>query len=347
MWPLFNTEINNIFIEPLSQFEVTSYPSNLFSFLLKYPSPELYINLTQVYDFLQFTAPSREIEGVLVRTNAQIFNYFNFSWFFIFYISFYIRLFWRLVFISTIDGPPGSMLLIKKDLLTNFFTVFNNINASFFLIIIFLSLFIYLLRNKSNIFILSTSWSFFIFEIYAFVLNILNSQVGKIAQKFFPYVFSIFIIILLSNVFGMFLFAFTLTSHIMVTFTLGVSSFIGLTILGFVIQKLSFFNLFLPKGIPGVLVPLLFVVELISYISRALSLSIRLFANLMSGHTLLHILAFFISKLCKFNYVVGFIGFLLILAIILLEISIGLLQAYVFAILLCIYLNDVLISSSH
>lgn len=170
---------------------------------------------------------------------------------------------------------------------------------------------------------------------------------GKIAQKFFPYVFSIFIIILLSNVFGMFLFAFTLTSHIMVTFTLGVSSFVGLTILGFFIQKLSFFNLFLPKGIPAVLIPLLFVVELISYVSRALSLSIRLFANLMSGHTLLHILSFFISKLCKFNYIIGFIGFLLIIAIILLEISIGLLQAYVFTILLCIYLNDVLVSSAH
>lgn len=223
---------------------------------------------------------------------------------------------------------------------------FNNINLSYFYIFFILFLFLFI-NNKSNIFVLTTSWHFIILEIYNFVLNIINSQVGKAAQRFFPYVFSIFTIILLSNILGMFLFAFTLTSHIMVTFTLGVSSFVGLTILGFYIQKLSFFNLFLPKGIPGVLVPLLVVVELISYLSRALSLSIRLFANLMSGHTLLHILAFFISKICKFNYFLGFLGFVLIIAIILLELCIALLQAYVFTILVCIYLNDVFNSSSH
>lgn len=222
----------------------------------------------------------------------------------------------------------------------------NNTNLSYFYIVFILLLFLFI-NNKSNIFVLTTSWHFIILEIYNFVLNIINSQVGKAAQRFFPYVFSIFIIILLSNILGMFLFAFTLTSHIMVTFTLGVSSFVGLTILGFYIQKLSFFNLFLPKGIPGVLVPLLVVVELISYLSRALSLSIRLFANLMSGHTLLHILAFFISKICKFNYFLGFLGFVLIIAIILLELCIALLQAYVFTILVCIYLNDVFNSSSH
>jgi len=102
-----------------------------------------------------------------------------------------------------------------------------------------------------------------------------------------------FCFILVANIAGMALYAFTLTSHILVTFTLGVSSFIGLTILGFYVQKLAFLNLFLPKGIPIALIPILLVVEVISYVSRALSLSIRLFANLMSGHTLLHILAFF------------------------------------------------------
>jgi len=139
---------------------------------------------------------------------------------------------------------------------------------------------------------------------------------------------------------GMTLFSFTLTSHIMVTFTLGVSSFIGLTILGFFLQKLSFLNLFLPKGIPSALIPILVVVEIISYTSRALSLSIRLFANLMSGHTLLHILAFFSSKLFKVKYIIGLLSFLLILAIVVLEFCIAILQAYVFTILICIYLND-------
>jgi ATP synthase subunit 6 len=139
---------------------------------------------------------------------------------------------------------------------------------------------------------------------------------------------------------GMTLFSFTLTSHIMVTFTLGVSSFIGLTFLGFFLQKLSFLNLFLPKGIPVALIPILVVVEIISYTSRALSLSIRLFANLMSGHTLLHILAFFSSKLFKVKYLIGLLSFILILAIVVLEFCIAILQAYVFTILICIYLND-------
>ena len=136
------------------------------------------------------------------------------------------------------------------------------------------------------------------------------------------------------------LFAFTITSHIMVTFTLGVSSFIGLTILGFFLQKMSFLNLFLPKGIPSILIPILMIVELISYLSRALSLSIRLFANLMSGHTLLHILAFFASKLCKFNLLLGLASAILIISIIFLELCIAMLQAYVFTILISIYLND-------
>jgi ATP synthase subunit 6 len=186
-----------------------------------------------------------------------------------------------------------------------------------------------------------------LFQVYRFVLNILETQVGKKAQKFFPYVFAIFIIILIANLTGMIFYAFTLTSHIMVTFTLGISSFIGLTILGFSTQKLSFLNLFLPKGIPAALVPILVVVEIISYTSRALSLSIRLFANLMSGHTLLHILAFFASKICKISYIVASLGFLLIIAIIMLELCIAMLQAYVFTILICIYLNDSINPADH
>ena len=168
----------------------------------------------------------------------------------------------------------------------------------------------------------------------------LQSQVGKDAQRFFPYIFTVFLFILISNVLGMTLFAFTLTSHVMVTFTLGVSTFLGLTILGFIIQKLHFLTLFFPQGIPMALLPMLVIIEIISYCSRALSLSIRLFANLMSGHTLLHILAFFSSKLFKFKFLIGVLSFVLILAIVCLEFAIALLQAYVFAILICIYLND-------
>ena len=107
----------------------------------------------------------------------------------------------------------------------------------------------------------------------------LKGQVGKEAQRFFPYVFSIFIFILGSNMLGMTMFSFTLTSHIMVTFTLGVSTFIGLTILGFVIQHLHFLNLFLPKGIPSALIPMLVVIEIISYFSSVLMSYFHIFIS--------------------------------------------------------------------
>lgn len=220
----------------------------------------------------------------------------------------------------------------------NVFYYTNNTKYSYLLLLVVI-LFLFL-PIVNNLVLIPNNWQIFLENLYKFVINILDTQVGKEAQRFFPYVFVVFIFILTSNMLGMTLFSFTLTSHILVTFTLGVSSFIGLTILGFFLQKLSFLNLFLPKGIPSALIPILVVVEIISYTSRALSLSIRLFANLMSGHTLLHILAFFSSKLFKVKYLVGLLSFLLILAIVVLEFCIAILQAYVFTILICIYLND-------
>lgn len=231
----------------------------------------------------------------------------------------------------------------------NIFTFFLNSLQVIFLqnqntiisyILLFALLLFFILPLIKNITLIPNNWQIVFESLYKFIINILEAQVGKVAQKFFPYVFSIFIIILIANIAGMTLYSFTLTSHILVTFTLGVSSFLGLTILGFFLQKLAFFNLFIPKGIPTALIPILLVVEIISYVSRALSLSIRLFANLMSGHTLLHILAFFSSKLFKFKYLIGLLSFLLILAIVVLEFCIAVLQAYVFTILICIYLND-------
>jgi len=210
----------------------------------------------------------------------------------------------------------------------------------YYLFLLISSLILILLPTVSNLSIIPNNWQFVFENLYKFVAEMLEAQVGKVAQRFFPYIFVIFIFILTSNVLGMTIFSFTLTSHVMVTFTLGVSTFIGLTIIGFLIQKIHFLALFLPKGIPAVLLPMLVVIEVISYLSRALSLSIRLFANLMSGHTLLHILAFFSSKLFKFKFFIGILSFILILAIVALEFCIAILQAYVFAILICIYLND-------
>jgi ATP synthase subunit 6 len=148
---------------------------------------------------------------------------------------------------------------------------------------------------------------------------------------------------MVSNLLGMIPFSFTITSHIFQTFSLGLAVTIGITIVGFFYHGLNFFSLFLPSGAPKLLAPLLVFIEIVSYVSRAFSLSIRLFANMMSGHTLLNIMTSFILKMFSKNFVFMFLSifpFLIICGIILLEMGIAILQAYVFMVLFCIYLND-------
>lgn len=233
--------------------------------------------------------------------------------------------------------------ILPFDFLRSLLTSFNFSGLIFFLVLLFSVFFILTLPvfyNKLRVVPL-TIWQF-IYEIfiYNFVLNIIISQVGKRGQVYSIYITTLFFYILISNFMGLVPFSFTITSHIILTFMLGASSVIGLTIIGFLKQKLHFLDLFVPKGVPKALLPLLVFIEVVSYVARGFSLSIRLFANLMSGHSLIHILLFFITKILKFNYVFGFIGLFLIGVIFLLEIGISFLQAYVFAVLVSIYLKD-------
>lgn len=180
---------------------------------------------------------------------------------------------------------------------------------------------------------------------YIFIFELVYQQVGFLGQTFVPLFFSLFSFILFANIVGLVPFSFTLTSHIMLTFTLSFSIFIGLTLLAIFYQP-NFFELFIPKGVPAALVPFLFIIEIISYVSRTFSLAIRLFANMMSGHVLLHILTGFCAFLFSDFYgiigkIIFFIPFILIVAIIGLEFGIAFLQAYVFCVLISIYLCDV------
>lgn len=231
----------------------------------------------------------------------------------------------------------------SSDLIKNFFHGFNFLGLVFFLFLLFSVFFILtmpIFYNKLRIVPL-TIWQF-VYEvfIYNFILGIIISQVGKRGQAYCIYITTLFFYILISNFMGLVPFSFTITSHIILTFMLGASSVIGLTIIGFLKQKMHFLELFVPKGVPKALLPLLVFIEVVSYVARGFSLSIRLFANLMSGHSLIHILLFFVTKILKFNYVFGFIGLFLIGVIFLLEIGISFLQAYVFAVLVSIYLKD-------
>ena len=177
-------------------------------------------------------------------------------------------------------------------------------------------------------------------QMYNFVFGLVKQQINVKGYPYFPVIFTLFTFILVANLVGMALYSFTLTSHVTVAFTLSFSFFIAIIIVGILIQKAEFVNTFIPSGAPKALKPLLIVIEIISYFSRPFSLGIRLFANMMAGHTLLAILANFTFLISKANIVIAAIPFFLIVAILGLESMIAGLQAYVFTILVCIYLND-------
>ena len=177
-------------------------------------------------------------------------------------------------------------------------------------------------------------------QLYSFVFGLVKQQINTKGYAYFPVIFSLFLFILIANLIGMSLYSFTLTSHVTIAFTLSFSFFIAIVLVGILIQKASFVNTFIPSGAPKVLLPFLVGIEIISYFSRPFSLGIRLFANLMSGHTLLAILANFAFLISQKNIIIGLLPFLLIVAIVGLEAMIAGLQAYVFTVLVCIYLND-------
>jgi F-type H+-transporting ATPase subunit a len=180
---------------------------------------------------------------------------------------------------------------------------------------------------------------------YEFVANTLRDAAGTSGMKFFPLVFSLFMFVLVANLFGMFPYFFTVTSHIVVTFALSMLV-IGLVLVyGFYKHGLKFLGLFVPDGVPGILMPLVIAIEVISFLSRPISLSVRLFANMLAGHITLKVFAGFVTSLSALG-AIGIGGAILPLAMTValtgLEFLVAFLQAYVFAVLTCMYLNDAL-----
>jgi F-type H+-transporting ATPase subunit a len=179
---------------------------------------------------------------------------------------------------------------------------------------------------------------------YEFVENILKQIVGAEAMVFFPFLFTLFMFILACNLLGLFnipgVFApFGPTTHIIVTLALALTVFIGVTVIGLIKNGLGFLKLFVPSGVPVVLLLLVVPIEVISYFTRPLSLSVRLFANMMAGHTMLKVFGSFVVAL---GLIGGWVPLLLMVPLTGLELLVAFLQAYVFTILTCIYLNDAL-----
>ena len=178
---------------------------------------------------------------------------------------------------------------------------------------------------------------------YEFVAGTLRSAAGTEGMRFFPLVFSLFMFVLVANLFGMFPYFFTVTSHIIVTFALAMLVILTVIIYGFMKNGMKFLKLFVPSGVPGALIPLVTLIEVISFLSRPISLSVRLFANMLAGHITLKVFSGFVVSLSAMG-AVGIFGSILPLgmtvALTALEFLVAFLQAYVFTVLTCMYLND-------
>ncbi len=212
-------------------------------------------------------------------------------------------------------------------------------NASLFMIISTVSiLLLFNLGSKRNS-VLPNKMQLLAELSYTFVAKMISDTAGSKAKPYFAFIFSLFMFVLFCNMFGMIPYTFTVTSHIIVTFILASFIFIGVTIVGFVKHGFGYLKLFVPSGVPAVLLPLIVVIEIISYLSRPISLSVRLFANMMAGHTMMKVFGGFVISL---GLVGGWLPLSFSVALTGLEILVAFLQAYVFAILTCIYLNDAL-----
>ncbi len=175
--------------------------------------------------------------------------------------------------------------------------------------------------------------------VYNFIIDIVKTSIGNEGNKFFPLIFSLFIFILLCNVLGMTPYSFTVTSHVIVTFALSMIAFLTITI--FAISRngmKGFFHMFLPSGVPMLMAPMIFLIEFFSYLIRPITLSVRLFANIVAGHVLLKVVAGFIISL---GLAFGFAPMIFAVLMTGFELFVAVLQSYIFAVLVCAYFGDV------
>jgi len=210
-------------------------------------------------------------------------------------------------------------------------------NSSVFMVIVAALATAFLALGMRNHAMIPGRWQSMVELSYEFIANMIRDNVGTEGRKYFPFIFTLFMFILFSNLIGMVPYTFTVTSHIIVTFALAAIVFVGVTVIGFARHGAGFIKFFVPDGVPVFLLPLLVVIEILSYLTRPVSLSVRLFANMMAGHTMLKVFAGFVISLGIYG---GLAPFIFIVALTFLEVGIAFLQAYVFTILSCIYLND-------
>ncbi|MAU40740.1 MAG: F0F1 ATP synthase subunit A [Kordiimonas sp.] len=216
-------------------------------------------------------------------------------------------------------------------------------NASLFMVVVVTVASLFLGMGVRRAAIVPGRWQSIVEMSYEFIANMVRDNVGNEGRRYFPFIFTLFIFILTCNLVGMVPYSFTVTSHIIVTFALAAVVFLGVTFIGFMCHGMAFLKMFAPGGVPLWLMPMLIVIEVISYMTRPISLSVRLFANMTAGHTIMKVFAGFVVSMgaaggaltaaaaLPFAFEIFLIG---------LEFLVAFLQAYVFTVLTCLYLND-------
>ncbi len=212
-------------------------------------------------------------------------------------------------------------------------------NASLFMVISASIIILFLFLGTKEKKIIPDKMQLISEMLFTFVAKMISDTAGVKAKPYFPFIFSLFVFVLMCNMIGMVPYSFTVTSHIIVTMVLALFIFIAVTVIGFLKHGFKYLSIFVPKGVPVILLPLITIIEIISYLSRPVSLSVRLFANMMAGHTMLKVFGGFVISLGLLG---GWLPLSFSVALTGLEILVAFLQAYVFAILTCIYLNDAL-----
>mmetsp|Transcript_22920 Transcript_22920/g.29930 ORF Transcript_22920/g.29930 Transcript_22920/m.29930 type:complete len:254 (+) Transcript_22920:12-773(+) len=200
-----------------------------------------------------------------------------------------------------------------------------------------------LLTSNKQVYFIPKNWQLLIETIYETVSGMLVDNVGEKGQKYFPFIFTLFVFILISNLIGLVPYSFTITSHLILTFGLALMVFIGIS--GVCVQEhgIHMLSLFLPSGTSLGLAFLLVPIELVSYVFKPVSLAVRLFANMMAGHTLLKVIAGFAWSMMTAGgilFIAHFVPLVVLVILVGLELGVAVIQAYVFTILTCIYLND-------
>lgn len=243
---------------------------------------------------------------------------------------------------------PFEQFQIYNFIDTNYF-VFNTVSL-YLIIVLLLILFLFFLfffsRNFFNVNVFDITFE----SLYAFSYNLIYGQLGKKGQKFIPFFQCVFFFLLFANLVGLLPYSCALSSHFNVILSLSFTIFLGIQYIGFSEFKIGFFKLFLPSGTPLPLVPFIILIEFISYVFRVVSLSIRIIANILSGHILLKILSTFTYNIYLFGgyyFFISIIPLAIVIALTVLETFVAILQAYVYTILSCIYLKDVFYINSH